>query len=180
MLQAQRELQALPGQQRGGQHPCLGMNGQGVGVAGHAAGQHHELPGALAFGETAGAPGRRVAMPIGQDPDLEDAAGDVFAVVFGVLNASAGAHHLHVAGHGAALVAEIVAVADGAAAHVGDDFHVAVRMGREAAAGGDLVIVPDPQSTPVHALRVVVLGEREVMASIQPAVLGVAEAIEWA
>src|SRR3990167_2431455 len=116
-------------------------------------------------------------MPIGQDPDLEDAAGDVFAVVFGVLNASAGAHHLHVAGHGAALVAEIVAVADGAAAHVGDDFHVAVRMGRGAAAGGDLVIVPDPQGTPVHALGGVILGKREVVTGIQPAVLGVAEAI---
>ena len=97
-----------------------------------------------------------------------------------MLNAGARAHHLHVAGGSAALISEVVAVANGAAAYIGDDCHVAVRMGRKAAASGDLVIVPDAQRAPVHAQWVMVLGKREMVASIQPAVLGMAELIEGA
>lgn len=74
-------------------------------------------------------------------------------------DAGTGAHHLHVAGLGAALVAQAVLVGDRAFADIGNDLHVAVRVRREAAAGGDLVIVPDPQAAPVLALRVIVVGE---------------------
>ena len=95
-------------------------------------------------------------------------------------DAGAGAHYLYVAGHGAAMVAEAVAVADGALADIGDDLHVAVRMSRKTTVGGNFVIVPDPQRAPVLALGVVVLGEREVMAGIQPAMQGMAEGLKGA
>ena len=91
-------------------------------------------------------------------------------------DAGAGAHHLHVASLGTALVALVVLMADGAFADVGDDFHVRMRVRREAGAGLDGVVIPHPQRTPVHARRVVVLGEGEVVLGIQPTVVGSAEA----
>ena len=53
-------------------------------------------------------------------------------IVFGVADAGAGAHHLHVAGFGAAFVAQAVLVRDRALADIGDDLHVAMRMRRKA------------------------------------------------
>jgi hypothetical protein len=47
-------------------------------------------------------------------------------------HAGAGAHHLDVAGLGAALIAERVLVRDRALADIGDDLHVGVRVRREA------------------------------------------------
>ncbi|MNE82382.1 hypothetical protein D3C80_1791020 [compost metagenome] len=67
---------------------------------------------------------------------------------------------------------------DRALADVGDDFHLFMRMRREAGAGGDLVVIPDSQWAPAHALGVVVLGEREVVLGVQPAVVGAAELLE--
>ena len=93
-------------------------------------------------------------------------------------DAGTGAHHLHVAGLGAALVAQAVLVGDRAFADIGDDLHVTVRVRRESAAGGDLVIVPDPQAAPVLALRVIVVGEGKMMTRVQPAVVGMAQTVE--
>ena len=89
-----------------------------------------------------------------------------------------GAHHLHVAGLGAALVAEAVLVGDRALAHVGDDLHVGVRVRRKAGVRRDLVVVPDPQRAPAHPLGVVIVGEGEMMLGLQPAVVGAAELVE--
>src|SRR3546814_18853353 len=62
----------------------------------------------------------------------------------------------------------LVAVGDGAFPHIGDDFHVAVRVRVEAAAGTDGVVVPDPERADTHPLRIVVVAEAEVMAGGQP------------
>ncbi|MNJ64193.1 hypothetical protein D3C77_601360 [compost metagenome] len=93
-------------------------------------------------------------------------------------DAAAGTHHLHVASGGTALVAQAVLVGDRSFAHIGDDFHVAVRVRREAAMGRDGVIVPHPEQAPVHARRVVIIREGEVVLGIQPAVLCAAELLE--
>src|SRR5690606_40735141 len=69
-----------------------------------------------------------------------------------------------------------ILVGDSPFAHVGDDFHVVVGMRRKTAVRRDGVIVPDPQATPVHTLRIVVFGEGKVVLGIQPAVIGGAEA----
>ncbi|MNH35094.1 hypothetical protein D3C79_957470 [compost metagenome] len=69
-------------------------------------------------------------------------------------------------------------MSDGAFTHIGDDFHVAVWMRWEPAAGGDQVVVPYPQVAPVHTRRVMVFGKREMVVGVEPAVVGVAKAFE--
>src|SRR5258707_891520 len=78
--------------------------------------------------------------------------------------------------HGAALVAEAVLVADRALAHIGDDFHVVMRMRRKPRSGGDLVVVPHAQRAPSHALGVAVVREREMMTCVKPVELLAAQA----
>jgi hypothetical protein len=90
-------------------------------------------------------------------------------------HAGPGAHHLHVAGFGAALVAKAVLMGDCAFANIGDDFHVGVGMGGKAGIRRDLVIVPHPQGAVAHIVGVVVAAEREVMLGFQPAMVGAAE-----
>src|SRR5690606_8576103 len=102
-------------------------------------GQGDEGAGTVLPGEGSGAPGWRQAPLVGHDPDLEDAGRLVLQVVFTVEDAGPGAHHLHVSGQGAAVIAEAVLVGDGAAAHVGDDFHVLVRVrGKAGLRGNDV------------------------------------------
>src|SRR5690606_34254980 len=172
----QRVLGALSGSQGGSSQAGVGADAQGFLIAGMTAGQYDELTGAFTLGKRLAAPRGGFAPLIGDNPDLEDPCRDVLQVVLGVGDAAAGAHHLYVAGLGASVVAEVVAVADGALADIGDDFHVAVRMWRKAGAGGDLVVVPDAQAPPVDPLRIMVFGEGEVVTGIEPAVVGMAEA----
>src|SRR5690606_24890768 len=113
--------------------------------------QGDETSGAPALGERLRTPGGRATLFVREDPDLEDPGDARLQVVFRVAHAAARAHHLHVAGFRAALVAQAVLVGDGAFAHVGDDFHVRVRMGREPGSRLDGVVVPDPQRAPVDA-----------------------------
>src|SRR3954468_17013334 len=105
-------LDLLAGFEPGAEHPRVGSDRQGVAVAGLAARQRNETAAAPLFREWPRAPARGAAAPVRDDPDLEDLRRLVFAVVFGVADARTGRHHLHVAGIGAALVAEIVLVAD--------------------------------------------------------------------
>ena len=93
-------------------------------------------------------------------------------------DAGPGAHHLHIAGAGAALVAHRILVRDRAGADVGHDLHVAVRMRRKTTLRGDLVVVPDADPAPAHAAGIVIAGEGEMVAGIEPAVVGMAEAGE--
>ena len=95
-------------------------------------------------------------------------------------NPGAGAHHLHITGFGTAMVTQVVLVGDGPLAYIGDDFHVAVRVGRKARVRRDFIIVPDPQRPPVHARGVIVFGKGKMMAGIQPTVMGTAELGEGA
>src|SRR5262245_53108266 len=84
-------------------------------------------------------------------------------------------HHLHIASLGAALIAEVVAVRDGALSDVGHDFHIAMRMWVEPGSGRHLVVVPYPQPAYSHPFRIVVAAETEVMMRVQPFVAKTAE-----
>ena len=156
------------------------MDWQGVGVAGAARGQDHQLPGAGTLGERPRRPGRGQALPVVLDPDLEDPGLLVLEVVLGMDDAGAGGHHLHVAGGGAPAVAAVVHVGDGAGAHIGDDLHVAVRMRVEPGAGADGIVVPDPERPESHAPRVVVGAEAEMVLGIEPVILEPAQTLERA
>src|ERR1700730_16584416 len=94
-------------------------------------------------------------------------------------DAASRAHHLHVAGFGAALVAERVLVRDRAFADIGDDLHVGMGMRRKAAVRRDLVVVPDAKRAMIDVFRIVIVGEGEVMLRLEPAVVGAAERVEW-
>ena len=68
---------------------------------------------------------------------------------------------------------------DGASAHIRHDLHVAVRVRRESLLGGDLIVVPHADAAPAHASRITVAREGEMMTGVEPAVVGVAERIEF-
>ena len=93
-------------------------------------------------------------------------------------DAGAGAHHLDVAGLGAALVAEAVLMGDRALSDIGDDLHIGMRMRRKPGLRCDLVVVPYPERAPAHPLRVLVIGEREMVSGLEPAVVAAAQAVE--
>jgi hypothetical protein len=134
----------LAGFQRGGQHAGVGADRQRIIVGGKTAGDGDELAGAVGLGKRLRAPGRLPALLRRHDPDLEDLGRDRLQIVFGVADAGPRAHHLHVAGFGASLVAERVLMGDGTFAHIGDDLHVGMGMRRKAGVRRDLVVVPDP------------------------------------
>src|SRR5262249_10481559 len=91
-----------------------------------------------------------------------------------VHDAGARGHALDVAGADGGTVAHAVLVGDGAVEDVGDDLHVAVGMRAEALAGGDAVVVDDAQGAKTHVRGVVVVGEREREARVEPPEVGVA------
>jgi hypothetical protein len=114
----------------------------------------------------------------GHDPDLEDAGLLILQIIFGVADAGAGGHHLHVAGLGPALVAETILVRDRTFANVGDDLHVRVRVRRKAGARRDHVVIPHAQRAPIDARRIVIIGKGKMVLGIEPAVIGAAKALE--
>ena len=174
-----RIFRGLAGLQRGGEHARIGTDRQRVVITGNAGGDGHELAGAVPLRKRLRAPGRLAALRGRLDPDLEDLGRRRLQIVFGVPDARARAHHLHVTGLGAALVAERVLMGDRTFAHIGDDFDVGVGMRGKAGVRRDLVVVPDAQAPVVHIARVIVAGEREMMLRLQPAVVRAAEFYKW-
>jgi hypothetical protein len=75
---------------------------------------------------------------------------------------------LQVAGGQHFPMAHAVLVLEGTIEDVGEDLHVAVRVGGEAAAGGDAVLVDDPELAKAHMVGIVVVPERERVARVQP------------
>src|SRR5262245_66116410 len=116
-----RIFSALAGFQRGGKHPRIGPDRLRVLVTGKAAGDGDELAiGAVPLRERLCAPGRLAAMRVWLDPDLENLRLCRLQIVFGVADAAARAHHLHVTRFSPALVTEAALLGDGAFAHIGD------------------------------------------------------------
>ena len=93
-------------------------------------------------------------------------------VELAVHHAAARAHALHITGRDAFDIAHAVFVRQFALQNVADDFHVAVAVGAKAGARGDVVFVDDTQIAPAHPLGVVVVGKRERVLAVQPAVVG--------
>jgi hypothetical protein len=79
---------------------------------------------------------------------------------------------LHVAGANDRAGADAVAVLERTLEHVGDDLHVGVAVRAEALAGLHAVLVDDAQRAETHVPRIVVVGERERVAAIEPAQVG--------
>jgi len=71
-------------------------------------------------------------------------------------------------------VSHAVLVREGSFEDVGDNFHVLVRVSREAATAGDAVVVHNAQGAELHVVAVKVIGERKGEAGVEPAVVGMA------
>ena len=94
-------------------------------------------------------------------------------VELAVRDAGARAHALHFAGHDRGAVADAVLVAERALEHIAHDLHVAVAVGAEAGAGCDAVFIDDAQVAHAHVGRVDIVGKRETVEALEPAVVGV-------
>jgi len=107
------------------------------------------------------------------NPDLQEMRGLALGVVeLAVSHTAAGTHALHIARRYALDVAHAVLVGQLAREHITDDFHVAVTVGAKAGARGDAVLVDHAQIAPAHVLWVEVLGKREAVVALEPAVVG--------
>jgi hypothetical protein len=164
---------------RRSEHLGIGVDAERT-VIGIAAGEKLKRTFTGFFREGHRAPARLSAWLVGLDPDLEQGRRLVFEVVLRVGDSGPGAHHLNVAGRRSALVAHRILMRDRAGADVGHDFHVSVRVGREATLPANGVVIPHADPAPTHAVRVVIAREGEMMVSVEPAVVGVAEAVEGA
>ena len=58
--------------------------------------------------------------------------------------------------------------------HVGDDLHIAVRVGGEAGARRDAVVIDHAQRLEAHVGRVAIAAERERVPAVEPAPVGAA------
>jgi hypothetical protein len=166
------------GLQRRRHHAGVGADRQCLGVRLEAAGDGDETAGAIRLRKRLRTPARLAAGLGGLDPDLEDPRRAGLEIVFGVAHAGAGTHYLNIASLGAALVAQTVLMRDGALADVSDDFHIGVRMRREAGVRRDLVVIPNPQGTVAHIIGVIVTAEREMVLGLEPAVVGATKLVE--
>src|SRR6266571_6811648 len=115
------------------------------------------------------------AANVGLDPDLQEMRhARLVVVVLAVQHAAPGAHPLHVARHDGRAVAHRILVAERAFEHIADDFHVAVAVRAEAGTGLHPVLVDHAQHAVAHVARIVIIGEREAVVRIEPAVIGMA------
>ena len=129
-------------------------------------------------GEFGGVPSRGNALAARPNPDLIDICVFILVIELGVENACAGAHHLNIARCRAAFIARAVLVADGPASHIGDNFHVAMRMRVETGMRRNDVIIDDQQFTKAHFLRIMIAGKTEMMLRLQPSVIGPAKSVK--
>ncbi len=128
-----------------------------------------QLPAHLVGGDGALRVARRQVSHLGQDPDLEEVDGIVVRrVKLAVRHTASGGHALHVSRPDDGAAPEAVPMLERPPQHPGDDLHVAVRVRPEAASGRDAVLVDDPQRPEAHVLRVVIVGERERVAAVEP------------
>ena len=110
---------------------------------------------------------------VGLKPDLEEVNGvGGGGIEFGMLDPVASGHVLEFARFNDAAVAHGILVFQLAGNDVGKDFHGAMRVGAEALAGSDLVIVDHAEGAKAAVVGVVVSGEGKGVVGIKPAVVG--------
>src|ERR1700733_762248 len=120
------------------------------------------------------------------DPDLQKMNWLGFRMIeFAVRYSRAGAHPLRFAGTNDRAGAEAVLVLERAFENVGDDLHVAMRVGGKPSAWADAILVDDAERAEAHFLGIIVIAERERGAAVEPvdfrtsAVGGLARSNHW-
>ena len=173
-------LDLVGGVYPGGVEVGLGVPDEGV-VAAVGGGDEVEEVRLLGDGEVALLVGGWDAGCFGEEPELEEVDWlRVRAVVLGVAYAGAGGHVLGIARDEDAAGADGVLMAERAGEDPGDDLHLLVAVGAEAAAGLDDVLVDDAEVAEAHECGVVVFGEGEGEAGDEPATVGEAAVLGFA
>src|SRR3546814_711999 len=112
---------------------------------------------------------------LGKNPDLQEMGHAVAVVVeLRMGDAAPGAHALNLTRNDHGAIAHGILVGERALNDIADDFHVAMAMGAETLARLHAILVDHSQRPPMHVLGVVVVGEREAVPGVEPAVIGVA------
>ena len=78
-------------------------------------------------------------------------------------------HPLHIARPDHRTGAKAVLVLQSTVQDIGEDLHIAVRMGWEAASRRDLVLVDDAERSEAHVRWVMVVAKRKAVLAIEPA-----------
>src|SRR5262245_22809434 len=90
-------------------------------------------------------------------------------VVFAVADPSSGAHALHITDANYRARARAVLVCQCAFEHIGENFHVPVRMSPEPSPRSNSIFIDHSKIAEAHVLRVVVVAERKRMTAVEPA-----------
>src|SRR6266404_6215455 len=115
------------------------------------------------------------ALILRKHPNLIEMYGLGFGrVELAMRHAGARAHVLDVARLDHRPVAHTVAMLERTLEHVGDNFHIAMRVHGKTTAAGDAIVVHHAQSAELHVLGVVVISESKRKMRVEPAVIGVA------
>ena len=144
-------------------------------------GQQAQLTPLFGFLEVLLVVDRLVALLVGEHPDLVEVHRFlVGSVELAMRHAGARAHVLHVARTNDRAVTHAVFVGEGALENISDDFHILVRMSREAGTARDAVVVHHAQGAELHVFRVKIVGEGKGEAGVKPAVVGMAAVAAFA
>src|SRR5450759_5773372 len=137
-----------------------------------------ELAALLDFGETSLLVTGFKPLFLGKDPYLQQVHGfDRGRIRLAVANATPRGHALPVSRKDHRASAQAVFVLKLARQDIGDDLHVAMRVGRETAAGRNPIFIDHAQRAEAHPLRIGVIVKTESMARLQPAVVAAATLI---
>lgn len=110
-------------------------------------------------------------------PDLEEVCGVFWGrIELAVSHAGARAHDLDLSGTKLPLVAHAILVRQRSGDYVAENFHVSVRVRREAATRCNMVFVDDTQRSKPHGFGIVIISEREGMSGVEPTEVRVASA----
>jgi hypothetical protein len=63
--------------------------------------------------------------------------------------------------------------------HVGDDFHVAMRVSRKTRAGSHSIFIDDSEIAVAHVFRVIIIAEREGVTAVEPVKFRSSPLIAW-
>ena len=101
-------------------------------------------------------------------------------VVLRVTDPRPGAHNLKLTGRNLLFIAHAVLMLYRAFQHVGQDFHVFMGVSTKSLTCIDHVIVNHAKCREPHKVRVIVVGKREGMPGIKPAMISVATVVSFA
>ena len=133
------------------------------------------MTGAIGSREPASLPTRRPSALTREQPNLKQPQRSFAAVVLGMADTRPGAHDLHVSRDRGADVARVVFVRYNTLPHIGDDFHVDVRVATETRARGNFIVVPNHERAERTVGTVAIGGNGKMVVCVEPSMMAAVE-----